>query len=214
MKTRIRNTSFAMLEESGLSPVREMVDFWLARAENPAPGMESELMSAKAKIQQLEHELKEDRKMFDIKHQEDILKAEKHEKVILMMAREIKNIKEGKEPEISNQKDKALEKANKELAESKNETKDVSEKLEKAYKDNEEVTNTMNILKKVVESVTDNLPEKKSKQNKKNIKCREVSKPNGCSWGTKCKFDHGEYKGLGKQTDCTYWMEGHCRFTE
>ena len=203
-----------MADEAGLPPVKEMVEWWMARAENPTTGMEAELKAAKARIKQLEHELKEDRKMADIKRQEEVIKMERYEEVIMMMAKEVKNLQEGKEPELVNQKNKALEEINNQLKETINEKEDVKEKLDKAVKDNEDVTKRINMLKKVVESVTDNIGEKKTKKNKKKIKCREVNKPNGCSWGTKCRFDHGDDQGLVKREDCAYWMEGHCRFAE
>ena len=144
----------------GIRPLTSQGEWWLARAENPAPGMESELKSAKAKIQHLEHEHKEDRNMFDYKQHEDILKAEKYKKAIFMMAREIKNLCEGKDPELSNQKDKALEKAKKDLTVIKSETMVVLDKLERAQKYNQEVTKTMNILKMVVESVREGIKKK------------------------------------------------------
>ena len=67
---------------------------------------------------------------------------------------------------------------------------------------------------KVVESVGNNVKEKKIKKPKVNVQCRDFDKPNGCSWGTRCRFDHGDVQGLVKATDCAYWLEGHCRFTE
>ena len=69
----------------------------------------------------------------------------------------------------------------------------------------------MNTLKKVVESVTDN---KKQTKIKKKTKRRELNKPNGCSWGLRCKFDHEEVIQLEKKVDCSYWMDGHCRFED
>ena len=184
--------------------------------------MEVELKSAKEKIKQLEHEIKEDRKMSEIKHQEGVLQAEKYEEVIMKMAREIKNLQEGKDTEFADQKDKALENANKQLQEIIKEKEDLKEKLEEAVKNNEKVTQNPNILTKVVESVKGNIGGQfrshhigeKNKNNKKNIKCRNIGKPDGCSWGIKCKFDHGNERGLENQEDCSYWMVGHCRFTE
>ena len=73
---------------------------------------------------------------------------------------------------------------------------------------------TIKVLTKVVESVNRNKKEEKEIKNKKNIKCRDFGKPTGCTWGDRCKFRHEEDQGLGKEADCSYWMEGHCRFSD
>ena len=80
--------------------VKELVECWQARAENPATGMEAELNFAKEKLNQLEHKLKEEVKMGEVKQQEQLIQTEKYEKVIMMMAREIRNLHEEKEPEL------------------------------------------------------------------------------------------------------------------
>ena len=67
---------------------------------------------------------------------------------------------------------------------------------------------------KVVESVGNNVKEKKPKKHKVNVQCRDFEKPNGCSWGDKCKFLHGEKQGLGKTKDCSYWMDGNCHYLD
>ena len=45
---------------------KQVVEGWLARAVNPASGMEAELMSAKEKIRQLKHKIQEERKVFEL----------------------------------------------------------------------------------------------------------------------------------------------------
>ena len=59
---------------------------------------------------------------------------EKYEKVITMMAKEIKNLQEGKEPEITNFKNKAIGEAEKELRKKDDENKELVKKLEVAVK--------------------------------------------------------------------------------
>ena len=66
------------------------------------------------------------------------------------------------------------------------------EKLERADKNIEEVIESRNTLMKEVESVGNDIKEKQPKKHKINIQCRDFNKPNGCSWGDKCKFAHGE----------------------
>ena len=179
--------------------VKKVVEKWLARAKNPSSRLEAELKKAKEKIMQLEHVIEEDKKFSQIKQQEDKIQLEKHERVIMMMAREIQNLNEGKEPELVIQKEIDIE------------NEELSEKLEITLKENEEMTKTINILKKVVDSVNEM---KKPAQNKKKIQCKNINKPEGCPWGTKCRFDHGDEHGLEKKPDCSFWMDGHCRFSD
>ena len=47
--------------------VNDLVEGWLAKAENPATGMEEELSSAREQIKLLEHKLKEEVKIAEIK---------------------------------------------------------------------------------------------------------------------------------------------------
>ena len=67
------------------------------------------------------------------------------------------------------------------------------------------------MLMKVVESVNN---VKKGKSNKSKVKCREFKKPSGCAWGEQCRFEHIEDQRLEKKTDCSYCMDGYCRFSE
>ena len=75
----------------------ELVEGWLARSSRPASG----LRAAQERIIHLELKIKQDTKMNELKHQEDAINAEKLEKVIMIMAREITNLQEGKMPELS-----------------------------------------------------------------------------------------------------------------
>ena len=184
-----------------MSSVKELVEVWLARAENPAAGMEAQLNTANEKIKQLEHKLQEEFKIAEIKKQEEDIKTEKYEKVILVMAKEIKNLQEGREPELSSGREKVIKEAHEQLMKAEAEKKVLKEKLEEANKTVQDVIETRNTLMKVVKSVS-NL--KKVKQKRPNIKCRAFNKPEGCAWGVKCKFDHVEDQGLGKETDCSY----------
>ena len=124
--------------------VKELVECWLARAENPATGMEAEPNFAKEKINQLEHKLKQEVKMGEVKQQEQVIQTEKYEKVIMMMAMEIRNLHEGKEPELSCGKDKSLKEAREKLTKVEAEKEMLMEKLEKAGKTIENVIESRN----------------------------------------------------------------------
>ena len=194
---------------------KELVEGWLAKAVNPASGMEAELQSAQEKIRQLEHKLQEERKIFELKHQEDNIQAEKHVKVIMIMAREITNLQEGKSPELARANDKVLKDAQEKVTKAEKDNKELSDRLERTCKTLEEVIETRNTLMKVVESVSSNNAEvKKTKKNKLKIQCRDFDKPNGCQWGEQCRFLHGVKQGLEKTKDCSYWMDGECRYPE
>ena len=192
---------------------RAIVEEWLARAQNPATGLEANLKKAEEKIKQLEHKMKEDKKITDIIKQEHVIQIETQENVIMMMATEIKNLQEGRESQLSDGKEKALTEALKKLTAAESERKELVKKLEETAKDNDELTKTANTLKKVVESVGNNIDEKKMNKTKKKIMCRNIIKTEGCKWGDKCKFSHEE-GGLVKKTECAFWLDGHCRFSE
>ena len=98
---------------------------------------------------------------------------------------------------------------------SKTEKKELASKLGDVEREKNNAIEKIDIVTKVVEAVNNkNSKEPKTKKDKKNIKCRDVSKANGCMWGERCKFSHGEEEGLVKEVDCSYWMEGRCRFSE
>ena len=50
---------------------KELVEGWLENSQNPATRMEVELNSAREQIKQLEHKINEDKKISDLKDQED-----------------------------------------------------------------------------------------------------------------------------------------------
>ena len=143
--------------EIGGPPVKDLVEEWLARAENPASRMEAELKAAKERIKQLEHERREEKKILELKQVEENVKTEKFEKVIMMMAKELKNLPEGKAPEIASGKERALEEAVTKCKEVEAEAVKLAEDLKIAVKENEELTETKKTLERVVESVTANL---------------------------------------------------------
>ena len=142
-KKFIQARNMAEATERVPDEVKKMFEEWLARAKNPSSRLEAELRAAKENIMQLEHVIEADKKFSEIKQQEDKNQLEKHERVIMMMAREIQNLNEGKDPELIIHKETDIEK------------EELAEKLEIALKEQEETTKTMNILKKVVESVHD-----------------------------------------------------------
>ena len=178
--------------------------------------MEAQLQEAEQKLKQLEHEKKEESKIAEIKQQEQNVKIDQYEKVIMMMAMEIKNLQDGKETEIGDEKEAVLKKAKEKLEVSETEKNELANKLEDVKRERNNAMEKVDILTKVVESVNNNknIKEPKTKKNKKNIKCRDFTKANGCMWGERCKFSHGEEEGLVKEVDCSYWMEGSCRFSD
>ena len=94
---------------------KEVIEGWLARAENPASGLEAEVYAAREKIKQLEHAIIEGKKVAELKEQEENIKVETLEKVIMAMACEIKSLQEGNEPLLSSGKEKALKEAREKL---------------------------------------------------------------------------------------------------
>ena len=200
--------------EIGGPPIKDLVEEWLARSENPASRLEAKLKAAKERIKQLGHERREEKKILELKQVEEDAKTEKFEKVIMMMAKELKNLQEGKAPEIASGKEKALEEAVKKCKEAEAEAVKLAEELKNAVKEKEELTETRKTLQKVVESVTANLEVKTKTKTKKKVNCRDVNKPNGCVWGERCKFNHSEEVRVVKEKDCSYWMDGHCRYEE
>ena len=200
-------------QEARIRGTKEIVEVWLARAMNPATELEADLKKTTEKIKQLEHELKEEKKRSEIIKQEHVIQTETQERVIMMMATEIKNLQEGRPSQISDGKDTALKETLEKLTTAETDKKKLAEKLEQKIKENEEVTKTVNTLKKVVESVGNNVDEKKINKTKKKIMCRNLGKPEGCNWGETCKFVHEE-RWLVKNTECAFWLDGHCRFSE
>ena len=194
--------------------IKSIVEVWLARAKNPATGLEAELKKAADNIQQLEHELGEEKKLTEIMKQEQVIHNATQEKVIMMMAIEIKNLQEGKETQLSDGKDKVLKETLKKLTTAETEKKELTERLKETTKEKEDITETVNTLKKVVESVGNNLDGKHTNNTKKKIMCRNLTKPTGCKWKDRCNFSHEEAGRLEEQVDCSFWLEGHCRFSE
>ena len=155
-----------MPQEAGLPPkVKDMVEGWLARARNPASRMEAQLQAAEGKIKQIEHEKKEEIKIWEIRHQEQTIKIEQYEKVMMMMATKIKNLQEGKPPQIDDGKEKALKEATNLLEQSKTENSELVRKLEEEEKEKIEAMEKVNTLTKVVEAVTNNAKEQRVNKN-------------------------------------------------
>ena len=51
-------------------------------------------------------------------------------------------------------------------------------------------------------------------KSKLGTECKDFNKPNGCSRGNRCRFDHVQKGGLETRDDCTHWMERECQFTD
>ena len=48
-------------------------------------------------------------------------------------------------------------------------------------------------------------------------RCLDQDKPEGCTFGSICRFSHDQGKEelqIVKYEDCTFWLEGSCRFTD
>ena len=83
----------------------------------------------------MEHDKIEEAKGAEIKQQEHNIQMDKYVKVIMMMATELKNIQEGKEPQIANGKEKALEASEEEVEKIKAENKELEDKLKDVMND-------------------------------------------------------------------------------
>ena len=114
------------------SDFKDLVEGWLARASNPATGMDVELRTAQERILKLKHKIKEERKISELKQQEDTIQAEKLEKVFMIMAKEITNLQEGKTPELSSIKEKELKIAQEKLEIMEKQIEELVEKLERS----------------------------------------------------------------------------------
>ena len=132
----------------------------------------------------------------------------------MMMAIKIKNLQEGKETMIGDGKEEALKETSTRLEKSETENSKLARKLEEVMIEKVKTSETINIPTKVVESVNKNSKEQKTIKNKKDIKCRDFSKATGCSWGDRCQFSHGEEVRLVKESECSYWLEGHLEYTQ
>ena len=60
---------------------QEILEGWLAKAANPAHGMEAELQLAREKLKQLVHTIKEEKKISELREQEQNAKIEMLEKL-------------------------------------------------------------------------------------------------------------------------------------
>ena len=196
--------------------IKEFVEEWLAKVQGPAQGLETELDEARVKIKKLEENqsllLIESKKVQELKDvtRNQAEKIEKYEKAMNMMAVEIKNMQEGNVSKLIdgkmkaiNEKLKIVEKVNEELVEKLRVETTEKEKAENS------VNNVMSVMKTITRANEASNTERKSLR-----KCREVNKPKGCSWGTKCRFSHKQDEEMANKTDCTFWLEGKCRFSD
>ena len=184
--------------------IKDLVAVWLVRAQVPATGLEAELKTAQEKIKQLENAVKEEKGKSEKIKEDTLNKTNEYEKVMLMMAAEIKNLQEGKDSLLPDIKEKL------EVVEEDN--KNLLKRLNDALRENKEVAEKLETHKKVVESVIKSNEEKEAK-NKTKTKCKNTDKPGGCRWGVKCKFAHEEGQ-LVKTSDCAFWLDGNCRYSE
>ena len=196
--------------------IKEFVEEWLAKVQGPAQGLETELEEARVKIKKLEENqallLIESKKVQELK---DVTKnqaetIEKYEKAMNMMAVEIKTMQEGNVSKLMDGKVKAIneklnnvEKANEELVEKLRVETTEKEKAENA------VNNVMSVMKTITKA-----NEARNKERKSLRKCREFNKPQGCSWGSKCRFSHKQDEDMVNKSDCSFWLEGQCRFSD
>ena len=75
-------------------------------------------------------------------------------------------------------------------------------------------------LMRIVEKERSTSPGRRGKEstsNSERVECRDLSKPGGCKFGSKCKFYHPTSKAGGeaaRSQDCINWMDGHCAFSD
>ena len=87
-----------------------------------------------------------------VKQKEQVIQTENYEKVIMMVALEIRNLHEGKEPKLSCGKEKSPRETHEKLTNVEDKREILPEKLEKTGKTIEEGIESRNTLMKVVES--------------------------------------------------------------
>ena len=92
MDNKKQSKKAEMDEGENQEKLKKVIQGWLAKARNPASRLEAELKAAEEKIKQLEHEKKEESKIAEIIQEEHVAKIEQYEKIIMMMASEIKKI--------------------------------------------------------------------------------------------------------------------------
>ena len=196
--------------------IKELVCEWLAKAQVPSQGLEIELDAAQEKIRKLEENqtmlLLEAKKVQVLKDESSQQREEivTYKKAMTMMVMEIRSMQNGNVSSLMDEKSKALidklkvvEKKNEELVEK---MKDIT-----AEKDNAEnsVKHVMSIMDTMTRANEARKIEKKSKR-----KCREFNKPQGCTWGSNCRFVHDSDEEMVNKSDCSFWLEGRCRFAD
>ena len=196
--------------------IKEFVVEWLAKAQAPPQGMESDLELAKEKIQKLEDNqtllLEEIKKMQVLKDETKNQREEivVYKKAMNMMAMEMISMQKGKISNLMDGKFKAVEDKLK-IVEKENEDLVVRLKIKTTEKENAE--NSVSHVMSVLDTMT-RANEARNNDKKSIRKCREFNKPKGCSWGTKCRFDHDPEDEMVTKSDCSFWLEGRCKFSD
>ena len=83
---------------------------------------------------------------------------------------------------------------------------------------------TIENLLRIVEKEKSGSPRRRERESRsragspERAECRDLSKPDGCRFGAKCKFYHPAGKGMvverQQNQDCMHWVEGHCNFAD
>ena len=100
-----------------------------------------------------------------------------NKKVIMVMATEIKNLQDGKLPQFLNDNEIVLEEGRELLEMSNKEKAIINEKLEEVEKERDDAAVKVDILTKVVETINNYVNVNKTSKDKKNVKCKDFSKP-------------------------------------
>ena len=196
--------------------IKEFVCEWLAKAQVPSQGLEFELDVAKEKIEKLEENqtlLLEEVKKVQVLKDENYKQREEivtYKKAINMMAIEIRSMQDGNVSNLVNEKFNAV---NDKLKIVEKENGVLVEKLKVITTEKVNAENSVNHVMSVLDTMT-RANEARNTEKKSKRTCREFNKPQGCSWGSKCRFVHGSEEGMVNKSDCSFWLEGRCRFSD
>ena len=197
--------------------IKKIVEECLARSKDSAQGLESKLSEAQERIKYCEESLlnfkKESARMVqDLK--DELEKKETsnviYRKAMILMGTDIKSLKDGKGSLF------AESKLELELKTLKREMEELVNKLKIVTGDKEYAEKSANNMENVIKTITKAQEAIKFKT-KRQTKCREYSKSLSCSWGASCWFVHGEETqegGMVKKSDCSFWLEGRCKFSD
>ena len=157
---------------------------------------------------------------------------EKYRRVIERMDQIIK--KQGGNKAGTNEEKVKIKKLNEEVKEKERKIEMLEKKLDEALRKVGEESNmrakaeaevlrsqkNIENLMRIVEKERSASPGRKGRESTGSVdrvECRDLSKPGGCKFGSRCKFLHPAGRAeaeVARNQDCNHWMEGHCNFSD